>query len=267
MENFDYTKEFLKLKNELHSFIFRLLANRHDTEDVVQETYIKVHMSIDTFKGLSSFKTWVFSIAVNLAKNHLSQQKRWLEKTQDYGSTLHRQSPEHMQTLVNVFNTTSERNYEIKEHIAYCFICINKTLVPKQQICLLLKEVYEFNVSEIMQITGLSEGVVKHAIADARKSMVRIFDGRCSFVSKDGMCHQCTSLKEAFNPEQNAHIQANKLKLVKDGDDPDKSHLLDLRFELIKGINPLTAPNAIVNIFMLENAETWVRQAKEKKLL
>jgi RNA polymerase sigma-70 factor (ECF subfamily) len=263
----DHIQDFLEFKPELQSFIFRLLTNRKDSEDIVQETYIRVHENIDSFKGDSSFKTWVFSIALNLSKNHLGKQKRWLENAQDYGAMLHVHSPQHWKTFIEVFETTPDKKYEIKEHIVYCFNCINKTLLIDQQLCLLLKDVYEFKVDEIIKITGLTEGKVKHAIADARKNMIRIFDNRCAFVNKKGVCHQCTTLKGNLNPKQNAHVEANEIKMVKEGNSPDKEHLLNLRIEMVKSINPLNTLNTKMNVFMLESCEQWVKEGIEKKIL
>lgn len=263
----NHVQDFLTFKPELQSFIFRLLTHKQDTEDMIQETYIKIHQNIDSFKGESSFKTWVFSIALNLSKNHLAKQKRWLENAQDYGANLHATDEKLWRKMQGVFEQTPDKAYEVKEHIAYCFNCINKTLEPQQQICLLLKEVYGFKVSEIMDITGLTEGVVKHAIANARKHMIRIFDNRCSFVSKKGVCHQCSVLKGNLNPRQNAQKEAVKLKMVKEGNRPDKEYLLDLRFELVKNIDPLNAPNSILNTYMLENNEQWVDEGIKRKVL
>lgn len=261
----EHIQDFLKFKHELQSFIFRILTNRQDAEDVVQETYIKVHQNIATFKGESSFKTWVFSIALNLSKNHLAKQNRWLENAQDYGAALHLKSAEHLMAFMNVFESTPDKQYDAKEHIVYCFNCINKTLETDQQVCLLLKEVYEFKISEIMQITKLTEGIIKHAVSDARKNMIRIFDNRCSFVNKQGVCHQCTSLTGILNPKQDAQIEALKIKMVKEGSNPDKEHLLNLRLELVKNIDPLNSPNTLLNSYMLEQSKKWVEEAKEKK--
>ncbi len=46
---------------------------------------------------------------------------------QDYGADLHSKSPELYAKLESVFQETPEKDYEIKEHIAFCFNCINKT--------------------------------------------------------------------------------------------------------------------------------------------
>lgn len=262
-----YEIEFISFKDKLSSFVFRLITNRQDTEDIVQDTYLKVFDKLDTFQQKSSFKTWVFAIALNIAKNHLNKQKRWVENAQDYGANLHIVSPDLFAKMKDIFQTTPERDYEIKEHINYCFNCINKTLLLNQQVCLLLKDVYRFKIFEIITITGLTEGKVKHSLADARKNMIRIFDSRCAFVNKKGTCHQCTTLKGELNSKQNAHIKAQEIKLVKEGNSTDNEYLLDLRLELVRGINPLNSNNTILNTYMLESCESWVKQGIEKKVL
>jgi RNA polymerase sigma-70 factor (ECF subfamily) len=267
MDTDQAAESFVELKPELLSFLFRLLAQRQDAEDILQETWIKVHDNIDSFRGDSSFKTWVFSIALNLARNHLDRQKRWEVNSQDYGAMLHTHSPEHWEKFRAEFDATPNRVYEIREHIAYCLNCINKTLPVEQQICLLLKEIYQFKIDEIVAISGLSLGKVKHAIANARKDMTRIFDARCSFVSKQGHCEQCTALKGILNPEHDAHIEANKLAMVRAQGHSDHAHLLDLRLELTRGVDPLNSANTRLTSYMLEQREAWVEEGKRRNVL
>lgn len=69
------TKEFEAFRGQLKSYILRMTASVQDTEDIVQDTYIKAQTRIETFKGESSLKTWVFSIASNLAKDNLKSKK------------------------------------------------------------------------------------------------------------------------------------------------------------------------------------------------
>lgn len=266
MQSTQYHEEFLAFKDKLKSFVFRLTTHQQDTEDIIHDVYLKVFEKIETFKGGSSFKTWVFAIALNTTRNHISKQKRWLENSQDYGAALHLHSAERWDKFFEVFNTTPDRQYEIKEHINYCFNCITKTLELKQQICILLKEVYEFKVSEIMQITELSEGKVKHAVADARKNMNRIFEHRCALINKEGTCTQCSSLRGVLNPEQDEHIQLRKIKMCNSKSE-NLEALLDLRIELTRDIDPLNAPNSIINIYMLEQREVWVNEGIEKNVL
>ena len=180
---------------------------------------------------------------------------------------LHVKSKEHWDAFQQVFDSTPEQEYEVKEHLEYCFNCLNKTLEIEQQVCLLLKEVYNFKVREIIQITELSEGKVKHAIANARKNLVTIFDKRCAFVNKNGVCHQCTELTGILNPKQDAQIKANKLKLVKKQKTENQERLLDIRLEVIRSIDPLNSKNTLVTSYFLENSEKWVKEGKQKKVL
>ena len=122
-----------------------------------------------------------------------------------------------MQEKVKASQISEHGKFVIREHINFCFACINKTLLLANQVCLLLKEVYNFKIKEIIIITGLTEGKVKHAIADARKDMVRIFENRCTLINKKGICHQCIELNNIFNPEQDAQIEINKIKMVNKG--------------------------------------------------
>lgn len=260
-----YEQEFLGFRNELHSFIFRLVTNRQDVEDIAQETYIKAFEKLSTFEERSTFKTWVFTIALNNARNQLKKQSRWREDAQDIAAGLHMKSMEMAGQLKEVFFQQPDQEFEIREHISYCFNCITKTLELPQQLCLLLKEVYEFKVHEIMEITGLTEGKVKHALADARKNMVRIFDNRCAFVNKKGVCDQCTSLKGVLNPEQDAHIKAKEIKLAREEGNPDKEHLLNLRIKLVQEIDPLHASNSHLHSYLLERNPEWVEKGLTEK--
>jgi len=76
----------------------------------------------------------VFTIALNTAKNNLDKQNRWKENAQDFGAKLHSESPKHFEKFKAVFQTTPEREYEIKEHISYCFNCINKTSFEEKKM-------------------------------------------------------------------------------------------------------------------------------------
>lgn len=267
MNRQEIDNQFDVIKKELLSFVFRLVTNKELAEDITQDTYLRVVEKIDSFRGNSSFKTWVFSIATNLAKNSLKRQQRWVENAQDYGAILHVKSQKHWEAFQEVFESTPEQEYEVNEHLVYCFNCLNKTLPIEQEICLLLKEVYDFKVQEIIEITGLSEGKVKHAIANARKKLTEIFSKRCAIVNQKGVCHQCSELTGILNPKQNIQEKINQLKLSKEKQTADHERLLDIRLEMVKSIDPLHSKNSIVTTYFLENLEKWVKEGKEKKVL
>jgi len=66
----------LKYQSRVISTVFKYVKERQLAEDITQEAFIKSYKSIDSFRGESSFYTWVYRIAVNTAKNYLVSSKR-----------------------------------------------------------------------------------------------------------------------------------------------------------------------------------------------
>ena len=253
-----FKSEFVSFNDELTSFLYRLLANIQDAEDLTQDTYIKALSNLKSYQSeKASLKTWVFTIAINTGKNYLVKMKRWGENDLSICQEYHSDSPERMEEIGKVFNSTPDARFEMKEHLNYCFTCITKTLELTQQICLLLKDVYGFKQKEIIEITGLSDGKVKHGITDARKNLKRIFDNRCALINKNGVCNQCTALNGIFNPKQDAHIKAKELKLSSTN---DQEKLLDLRMKLVRDTDPLHGSSEL-HSFFLKNIPSWVEKA------
>ena len=62
--NFLMTKYYPRVFASLYSFT----KSREDSEDLAQQTFIKVWQQIKTFRGDSAFFTWIYRIAINLAK-------------------------------------------------------------------------------------------------------------------------------------------------------------------------------------------------------
>jgi RNA polymerase sigma-70 factor (ECF subfamily) len=76
-----------------------------------------------------------------------------------------------------VHDTSHAGAYEMKEHMDFCFTCISKTLLIENQVALILKDIYDFQVREIGLILGKTEGVIKHLLNDARNIMTGYFRG------------------------------------------------------------------------------------------
>ncbi|GAA0725872.1 hypothetical protein GCM10009430_32180 [Aquimarina litoralis] len=235
---------FAEFQPQLKSYLYRLLTDRNDTEDITHDAFVKAFDKISTFKGNSSFKTWVFQIATNLAYDFLKKRKRWLPNAQDQAKSL-AMSTEYIQQLFEMTNKTSYKGrYELKEHIDFCFTCISKTLTIEEQIAIILKDIYSFSRQEIAAILDKSEGVVKHLLFNGRKLMVEIFDNRCALINKNGTCHQCSELAGIYNPKQTKQSELLKIKMVKSAEKESKEKLYELRANLVAAIDPINSKGA-----------------------
>jgi RNA polymerase sigma-70 factor, ECF subfamily len=68
---------------DVFNFLIYMVHNRQLAEDLVQEVYIRVLKSHQNFEGKSSEKTWLFSIAKNVAIDHYRKQKNWKNRLLD----------------------------------------------------------------------------------------------------------------------------------------------------------------------------------------
>lgn len=258
----DLAIEFETFRGQLNSFILRMTASVQDTEDVVQETYLKAHSKIDTFKGESSLKTWVFAIASNLARDLLRSQKRWPENVTDICKDAALSNPQFFQEAIHISETSPQGTFEIKEHIALCFTCVSKSLPLEQQLALLLKEVYGFSVKEIAHIMNQTDAMVKYYLHVGRSKMIEIFDNRCSLINKNGVCYQCTELNGIFNPKQKAQEELIKIKMVKEAGNKSSEALFDLRMKILQELDPFESGAAVLQLHHLEHN----RQVMQKYL-
>ena len=134
--------------------------------------------------------------------------------------------------------------FEVREHISYCFTCVSKMLPLKQQIALILVDIYGFKIAEASQILEVGVGAVKHLLRNARQTMIRIFDHTCALVNKNGVCNQCSELNGKFNPDQDRQAELMKIQWVKDRARHNTAELLRLRALLAREIDPLQANGA-----------------------
>lgn len=264
MDNKDLLQEFEHCKDQLRSYILRMTTSVEDTEDIIQDTYIKAQTKLDTFKGESSLKTWLFSIASNLAKDLLKAKKRWPENVTDICKEAAMNNEAFFNEAMQIRMSSPQGNFEIKEHIAFCFTCVSRSLPLEQQLVVFLKEVYDFSVKEIAQISGITEDMTKYYLRTGRAKMMEVFDRRCSLINKEGICHQCTELNGIFNPKQNKQEALAKVALAKAAEKEDREHLFNLRMEVLRGIDPFKSGAAELQLHHLEHNRKVMEKYLEK---
>ncbi|MCD8438337.1 RNA polymerase sigma factor [Tenacibaculum dicentrarchi] len=246
--------EFLFKENQpkLKSFIYRLVTNTEDVEDLCQETFIKAYKNIEFFEEKSTFKTWLFAIANNLIKDHFKAQNRWIRNAQDNCSQSIKNSIELQQKTMDVY---ALGEYDIKNHIDYCFTCVMKYLPLERHIAIMLADIYEFKIVEIAQIINKTNGSVKHLLYNGRTTMKKVFDEDCSLIHKTGACWKCSELSNSGNPKAVTQQKIAELEIVKAKDKSNRTKLYNLRTSLVKGINPLESSSFMLHDYLLKQTD------------
>jgi RNA polymerase sigma-70 factor (ECF subfamily) len=67
---------YLRYVKRITSLVGHMLPNRSETEEVTQEVFLQVHLSLGGFENRSSFYTWIYRLARNVTLHHLRASKR-----------------------------------------------------------------------------------------------------------------------------------------------------------------------------------------------
>ena len=70
-----YDELMRRYQERIYATIYHMTSNHEDANDLAQETFIKAFQALRSFKGGSSFYTWIYRIAVNKTINFLKQRK------------------------------------------------------------------------------------------------------------------------------------------------------------------------------------------------
>jgi RNA polymerase sigma-70 factor (ECF subfamily) len=179
----------------LFRYIYRMVTRSADAEDLLQEVLVRVIESLPRYRAESQFKTWLFGIATHVCLDHLRTKKRWRVEAQLYGQ-YETEADETQLAQLEALMHSPDFIFEMREHIAFCFSCIGRTLEPDQQAALMLREVLGFSNQEAARVLEVSEPVFRHKLSAARAKMIASYEGLCQLINKTGVCWQCRGLQE-----------------------------------------------------------------------
>jgi len=152
---FDELAERYKVR--LFNFIYRVLPEKEEAEDILQETFLRAYRERKRFDQRFCFSTWIYTIALNLARSEYRRRKRW--------------------KMVRLGTSRNEGELELpdeKSRQEGFMPFIEKaveTLPPEYREAFVLRDVNRLPYEDIAQILSVPVGTVKSRINRARLLM------------------------------------------------------------------------------------------------
>ncbi|HEX4716139.1 MAG TPA: RNA polymerase subunit sigma-70 [Ktedonobacteraceae bacterium] len=169
-------------QRELLVHCYRMLGSLHDAEDLVQETLVRAWEKRATFTSPGSYRAWLYRIATNLCLNVLTRSKRRFlppNTTQESDPTrpLSKRVSEPIwlepfpdDLLADLQSDPEERALQ-SEHITLAFLIALQHLTPAQRAILLLREVLDWEASEVASWLDLSVPAINSGLQRARRAL------------------------------------------------------------------------------------------------
>ena len=138
----------------IRAYLYRMLRNREEAEDLTQETFIKAFQALHRFEADRPFKRWLYTIATNTGLNALRGQKR--------RGTAIELDPDGSYTVGDETAPSPAG-----EHLEMALA----TLSPRAQQLIRLHYHEGFSLQEARAVLGMTEGAAKAALCRARQEL------------------------------------------------------------------------------------------------
>lgn len=168
------------LRGQLYAHCYRMLGSTHDAEDALQDALLRAWRGLHSFKGESSLRSWLYTIATNACLDAIGRRSRRALPIDLGPSSEHAMVDDGPETEVawleplpdsalHGIGDVPAARYETRESVELAFIAALQHLPGNQRAALLLVEVLGYSAREVAETLATTTASVNSALQRARK--------------------------------------------------------------------------------------------------
>ncbi len=160
-----------RYQDRLHNFLYRYTHNHNDCEDLVQETFFRVFRSRHSYERIAKFSTWMYTIAINLAKSLYKKKKRMTKVT------IHKDPDDSEDRPMKLEDPDILPDDVLHEKM--CMDELEKALMELSEDfreVVVLRDIQQLSYDEISEIADLPMGTVKSRINRGRAKLQELLE-------------------------------------------------------------------------------------------
>jgi RNA polymerase sigma-70 factor (ECF subfamily) len=173
----EFREIYQEFQPKIHRYLSRMLGDRA-AEDIAQEVFAKVSRSLDSFKGRSSFSTWIYRIATNAALDKLRSPS--FKRSSEHTPLEDSPGIEDRNVWTGQAESTVDQEF-VRKEMSECVREFVDRLPPEYGTVLILSELEGFKNREIADILEISLDNVKARLHRARVRLKKELDSGCNF--------------------------------------------------------------------------------------
>lgn len=161
-----------RYKDRLHNFLYRYTHNHQDCEDLVQETFLRVYRSKHSYERIARFSTWMYTIALNLARSLYKKKQRMTT------ISIHKDPTDPEDRPMPLEDKDILPDQELQEKMSVEML--EKALMDLNEDfreVVVLRDIQQLAYEEIADITDTPMGTVKSRINRGRAHLQEILRG------------------------------------------------------------------------------------------
>ena len=162
-----YDELVKRYQTRIYATIYHMTLNHEDANDLAQEAFIKAYSALKSFKGGSTFYTWLYRIAVNKTINFLKQRKNKFHLSLNDIDFNAEHDPDLMALISDKTPTRDVALAELQKKLNEALL----TLSEPHRIVVVLHDVQGLSHDEIAEIMDCNIGTVRSRLFYARQQM------------------------------------------------------------------------------------------------
>jgi RNA polymerase sigma-70 factor, ECF subfamily len=207
-------------RRELQVHCYRMLGSLEDSEDLVQETFLRAWRNRRTFEGRSSFRAWLYRIATNACLDALDRRPRVATAQQGAQPLAEvpwlQPYPDGLLEGIPAHDDEPEAEVVAKETIELAFIAAIQLLPPRQRAVLISRDVLGWSAAECATLLGASVASVNSALQRARATMKRHLPRRRLDWAPPQPSHEQRALLQRYIEAADAGDPAAMIELLRE---------------------------------------------------
>lgn len=169
-----------RYSERLMHYLFGFLGDKKRCEDLLQETFLRVHRNRHSYQRIAKFSTWLYTIAGNLARSEYRKQKR---RHMYSIQSVSRDNEEYEMPLPDeTFSPDKQTESVLQDQ--YIQEALNSISSNFREV-VILRDIQQLAYDEIAQITGLPMGTVKSRINRGRSKLQQLLRDVYPFDDED----------------------------------------------------------------------------------
>jgi RNA polymerase sigma-70 factor (ECF subfamily) len=146
-----YSAIIIQFERQMYTYCYYILKNHAETEDAVQEIFIRAYQNLHQYSRQVSFSAWLYKMAYHHLINLKKRQSRWLKLIDHY---------KEQQPVLQI----SRHESEVYELLTF--------LTTEERHILLLKAVEQYTFEEIGEIMGLKSATIRKKYERLRRKLM-----------------------------------------------------------------------------------------------
>lgn len=178
----------------------RFVGQPDDVDDLTQDALLAAFEALPAHPEGQGFAAVVDAEAVKLLLAFFAEERRrWRP-----GAQLHLEQAcaDAEENLDDVQEALAEEgfSYDVREHVAFCFTAVSRSLPLEQQTAVLLVDVLGFDLERAAAVTTTEPDQVRRFLEAGRTALLDLYERMCRLAVDDAVCDQCRGLRDA-SPE------------------------------------------------------------------